>query len=530
MNQEFLDHALMDDDKPPSCPLESLKRPRLRRCEFDVSSLVITGPITPIPNLRQQRVDGGLDGYNWKIRFGNSGPFVLKVFWDQEPPRPPMYYALQRECQAAAVLQLMQAALAQCDSSLGPILVYPQPWDWIEGYENMLAFISISQPIKMPTVLKALAEKSVAKGFNNANSLTGLNSRCDTGISIESWHLWEDFTYDNIEMIFRKELGRRYKGEGEPQPLPLDLLVLKEDATQDALGRDTKISSKWRSSMLEDSDDDENSFEERKKVLDQVVSYVASWFTRYGFIITDTEVVALRITRQYVSAGIAAQRTRRRRSGATIIPSSDPLIGISTSSTKRSPGPAVAQGDSPGKLALWALARTASYGDRGIEYSYPDLDTWRTQDSGHGIIHNTSGVVLEKPTKHTKIQQRDHFSPTAEGPEHEEEDLYGDEEDTSDAGASESEAPSEPELPQFSRTVSTGPESFVRLPHAQISQTASREQDERILVSVERRGKEYFYRDSKGNRRSSAKSDWKAVQGGYLLCGKRHVYFAKKLP
>ncbi|KAM3510860.1 hypothetical protein MY11210_005522 [Beauveria gryllotalpidicola] len=395
----------------------------------------------------------------------------------------------------------------------------------------------------MPTVLKALAEKSVAKGFNNANSLTGLNSRCDTGISIESWHLWEDFTYDNIEMIFRKELGRRYKGEGEPQPLPLDLLVLKEDATQDALGRfpipivrstlgaevaggivnilprDTKISSKWRSSMLEDSDDDENSFEERKKVLDQVVSYVASWFTRYGFIITDTEVVALRITRQYVSAGIAAQRTRRRRSGATIIPSSDPLSNASSDELQYT------------DALSWDFdVETASYGDRGIEYSYPDLDTWRTQDSGHGIIHNTSGVVLEKPTKHTKIQQRDHFSPTAEGPEHEEEDLYGDEEDTSDAGASESEAPSEPELPQFSRTVSTGPESFVRLPHAQISQTASREQDERILVSVERRGKEYFYRDSKGNRRSSAKSDWKAVQGGYLLCGKRHVYFAKKLP
>ncbi|OAQ97245.1 hypothetical protein LLEC1_07061 [Akanthomyces lecanii] len=50
-----------------------------------------------------------------------------------------MYYALQRECQASAVLQLMQAALAQRDAP-GPILVYPQPWDWVEGHENMLAF------------------------------------------------------------------------------------------------------------------------------------------------------------------------------------------------------------------------------------------------------------------------------------------------------------------------------------------------------------------------------------------------------
>ncbi len=34
----------------------------------------------------------------------------------------------------------MQAALAQDDPSLGPILVYPHPWDWVEGHENMLAF------------------------------------------------------------------------------------------------------------------------------------------------------------------------------------------------------------------------------------------------------------------------------------------------------------------------------------------------------------------------------------------------------
>lgn len=79
MNQEFLDHELMDDNTPSGCPLEALERPRLRRCAFDVSTLVFTGRINPVRTCLEARRDGGLDGYNWKIRFGDSGPFVLKV-------------------------------------------------------------------------------------------------------------------------------------------------------------------------------------------------------------------------------------------------------------------------------------------------------------------------------------------------------------------------------------------------------------------------------------------------------------------
>ncbi|OAA34477.1 hypothetical protein BBO_09195 [Beauveria brongniartii RCEF 3172] len=169
----------------------------------------------------------------------------------------------------------------------------------------------------MPTILKALVEKSVARDFNNANSITRPNTDCKTEISVDDWCPWEDFTYENIKYIFRKELGRRYKGDSEPLSLPLDLCVLREDMTQDALGRfpipiinyalssgggtehfgrgsrcqldtmyapdwsvvlyshvstegmlnilpgDMKISSKWWSGML----DDEDNFDEWKKVL-----------------------------------------------------------------------------------------------------------------------------------------------------------------------------------------------------------------------------------------------------------------------
>lgn len=234
----------------------------------------------------------------------------------------------------------------------------------------------------MPILLDVLAEKSVAKDFNNAGSFPGLNSVCKTQAHVNDWHPWEDFTYDTIKQIFKKELSRRYKGESEPQPLPLDLRVLKEDATQDALGRfpipivnyalnsiggtehfsrgsrcyqhgvyipdwsvvsqshvgvtggmlnilpgDTKISSKWWSSMLKDFDN----FDEWKKVLNQIVTYMASCSVRYGFIVTDIKVVALRITRQHVPKGLASSRTRREPgSKAPIIISSNPASHTSS--------------------------------------------------------------------------------------------------------------------------------------------------------------------------------------------------------
>ncbi|KAM3555348.1 hypothetical protein MY1884_005635 [Beauveria asiatica] len=724
MNQEFLDHELMDEDGPPGCPLEALKLPRLRRCAFDLRTIVITGPIHPVQTFFQERLDGGVDGYNWKIQFGDSGPFVLKVFWDQKPPTPPLYYALQRECQAVAVLQLMQAALTQDNPSLGPVLVNPHPWNWEEGYHNMLAFsdewrrrgllddcasspketitsmprmrkcygwtkikgetlyqlpllwrpphlriertsrqiqsdmeytalvyeyveegendeaaieeslnffraagfshtrISLARNWKrsvlidmsdiiyaggfgwkrwnltarkvlcagprrrMPTILEALADKSVARDFDNANSITGPNTDCKTEISVDDWCPWEDFTYKNIKCIFKKELGRRYKGDNEPLPLPLDLCVLREDTTQDALGRfpipiinyalssgggtehfgrgsrcqpdamyapdwsvvscshsstegmpnilpgDTKISSKWWSGML----DDEDNFDEWKKVLDQIVTYLALWSTRYGFIITNTEVVVLRISRQRLHAGIAAHRTRRiRRSDATIIPSSDPVSIASSEGFqdvnplhwdfgveyKAIPWYEHGPGKLTGKLALWALARMASYGDHSIEYSYPDLDTWRTQDTGFGIVHNTSGEKLDKPTKHTEIQERDH---AATGAGHNDEDINSDDRDASRLEARESEDP-EPDVPQFSRAVSTGLEPG-KLPDSQ----AAEDRNTWVKVEVKKRGRDFHYRDYKGHDKSSAKSDWEAVNGGYVLRGKKHVYFTKKLP
>lgn len=62
----FRDDTLMVG--PPSCTLEDFKMPRLRRCPFELASLTW-----------EARLGGGLDGYAWKVRCGDEGPFVLNV-------------------------------------------------------------------------------------------------------------------------------------------------------------------------------------------------------------------------------------------------------------------------------------------------------------------------------------------------------------------------------------------------------------------------------------------------------------------
>ncbi|KAF4448118.1 hypothetical protein F53441_8434 [Fusarium austroafricanum] len=60
----------------------------------------------------EDRLGGGLDRYVWKVWIEEMGPFALK-FWDTDPPDFLHYYAAQRECQNAAVLQMMEAAITQ---------------------------------------------------------------------------------------------------------------------------------------------------------------------------------------------------------------------------------------------------------------------------------------------------------------------------------------------------------------------------------------------------------------------------------
>ncbi|KAL7938068.1 hypothetical protein V8C35DRAFT_276466 [Trichoderma chlorosporum] len=133
MSTPFLNDEYMDG--PPRFRSRDLKNPRLRRCSFDPETLIF-----------EDRVGGGADGYVWKVKFGDKGPFVLKIFWDQMPPLEiGAYYSMQRECLNAAVIQMMGASVAK-----GPVPVHEHPMGKKEAMENYFSFCEESHADRVP--------------------------------------------------------------------------------------------------------------------------------------------------------------------------------------------------------------------------------------------------------------------------------------------------------------------------------------------------------------------------------------------
>ncbi|KAK5999024.1 hypothetical protein PT974_01411 [Cladobotryum mycophilum] len=118
---------------PPNCTLEAFKTPQLRQCPFDPASMTW-----------EARIDGGLDGYVWKVKFGDQGPFALKVFWDTEPLSydDMIYHPVQRECHNAALLQMIEACVAQSQATAAesPLLVNANPTTRNDAWANQQAF------------------------------------------------------------------------------------------------------------------------------------------------------------------------------------------------------------------------------------------------------------------------------------------------------------------------------------------------------------------------------------------------------
>ncbi|KAF5621355.1 uncharacterized protein FTJAE_11326 [Fusarium tjaetaba] len=121
----FRDDMLMSS--PPSCSAADFKRPHLRRCLFNTANIDWS---------RSSRVGGGLDGYIWKVWFGADGPYALK-FWDADRPDFHHYFAAQRECQNAALLQMLETAIQQATT---PIMVNASPRTKDEALANLDGF------------------------------------------------------------------------------------------------------------------------------------------------------------------------------------------------------------------------------------------------------------------------------------------------------------------------------------------------------------------------------------------------------
>ncbi|KAJ9137703.1 Six-bladed beta-propeller, TolB-like protein [Pleurostoma richardsiae] len=121
-------------DGPAGCKLSDFGRPRLRKCPFDIGSIA----------WKDAKVLGsGLDGWVWRVNFGDEGPFALKLFWIAEPPvDEPDNFAVQRECQNVAHLQMMQAAVEEANKEGGsrPVLLFPDPKTYEDARDNLFRF------------------------------------------------------------------------------------------------------------------------------------------------------------------------------------------------------------------------------------------------------------------------------------------------------------------------------------------------------------------------------------------------------
>ncbi|KAI8715365.1 hypothetical protein NCS52_01043900 [Fusarium sp. LHS14.1] len=142
MQVPFLDDKPMNG--PPSCTEQNFKLPRLRQCTFNFDTIVW-----------EHKLGGGLDGYVWKVWFGEIGPFALKVFWDTKPPEFHHYYAAQRECQNSAVLQMIEASIAKAATESRPIRVLASPKTKQEARYNLFWFSDEARLASFPDDLEA---------------------------------------------------------------------------------------------------------------------------------------------------------------------------------------------------------------------------------------------------------------------------------------------------------------------------------------------------------------------------------------
>ncbi|KAM4059828.1 hypothetical protein HRG_002548 [Hirsutella rhossiliensis] len=300
----------------------------------------------------------------------------------------------------------------------------------------------------------------------------------------ESWVPWADFNYATLTQVFHEELKSTYTGSKDPKPLILDVTVHNEETLDDYLRRfmiptvnyalagqagqahfgrgsrcggnyipdwsvvsdkhlheelgayvnllpgDTKLSAKWAPEMLSNDE----YYDEWAKVVSQVLTYMDYYGVRYGFILTDTYLVPLRLTRRPIGTGISQGRPQRSLASYTAghyRHSSDTSMTSGIAATNSSylddnatdwdyhdPEYALVPWQAHGerltvKLALWFLAMMAERGDNYIDYSYPGLDTWRSRGPG-GFIHNVSGRKKQTLNRRDTRQEPDPQGPQRE--------------------------------------------------------------------------------------------------------------------
>ena len=352
-----------------------------------------------------------------------------------------------------------------------------------------------------PTILSELARRNPE--VNNSGTKPGTNTISADWPQVESWTLWQDFNAATLYELYRDVVDKTWHDpQPHPKGTRFDLEIFDEDSLEhnilsklllppvnDALryarrllgkdnhfdldigrsGRcyynpsrdsryhpdwalcslaetvnndtyanllpgDTKISKKWASS------DYTNEPMAWTDPVRQTLSYCNKTAVRYGFIITEMELVVFRCTREKIGVGIGANRPSRTSQailGHSRIVSVDTdisavsgmLQSVSLSSAYQATESGIDflpveyraipwsnHGDGKKRLTvrlgLFYLAMLAGYGPTSIQTEYPTFDSWFYGDDGM-YHHNTTGIAVKKKPHRAILQYPD---PATSGP------------------------------------------------------------------------------------------------------------------
>lgn len=449
----------------------------------------------------------------------------------------------------------------------------------------------------------------------------------DGAVAPDGWVPWAEFNYNNLTNIFSGQLRGRYRGPSrdDANALPLDLRICNEETLQAAFLRflmptvnccldgldggchygpgtrcpaavkpdwsciahgqyvnyvpgDTKLGAKFSPDMIKS--DLDNDIEEWRKVLAQVTHYMAHFSSRYGFIITDMDLVVLRISRLRTGHVFGGTGRRPRRSAIyyvanyTLHDDADSSFANTTASYAddnpvnwdfEPPDYAVIPWGEhrPGrltvKLALWCLAMMAANGGCDIDYSYPALDSWRKEHSSK-YVHNASGATKKRAGRHDKVEGPDPAGAAAAtlgaaGPSVGARDYYEDEDGAQASGSGgtaiqhdsdgeEDDGEEEDDPAYFSQAGTAAPrDNDQEASGTTFRQRHDKDEDDgdvetvvpapkRVTVSVKKRliTRGLYYIDARGREVDTDRSDWRRASNGYELQGRKHTYFTKSFP
>ncbi|KAF7553468.1 hypothetical protein G7Z17_g3594 [Cylindrodendrum hubeiense] len=313
----------------------------------------------------------------------------------------------------------------------------------------------------MTKILDILTKPNV--DIDSSQVSPGTKISIENALGPEDWKPWTGFEYSTLSGIFNWDLSKDCHGSAEQVPLLKD-----NDTLEDVLDRFeipivncclgsqtgtahlvrknsgesanckpdwstvsrshldahscfknilpgyTKLNNTLRSNIKEGSK------REWQSAIVTIMTYMAYHGSRYGFIITDGCLVALRITRKPTGPEISNESIRH----STAAPSSYPIElsprGDNPPDYEDNdplqweymrpeyviiPWGASGPGQLTIKLALWFLAMMSTNGDRHIDYSYPSLDSWRWDRNG--FVHNTSGARKYQLFPGDMFQDRD---------------------------------------------------------------------------------------------------------------------------